>query len=273
MLTIRGPLYAEVMGPAEAPPMLFVHPNPLDSSCWLYQMAHFSTWYRCIAVDLPGYGRSPSAGSGLSMRDMADACWEAVDRATPEGSGGGTVLVGCSVGSDVVQHMYHLRPSQTHAVVLTGAGWHRVKPYPPRRIAAYRERGVEYRYEYALEDLSEEFRHGPLAHWLARLISERNASADVETIIRIFEALAEPEPAGLQAELRAPVLILAGSEDRARESAFALLERLPSAELATIEGAGHVCQVERPWIFDWHVMSFLQRQGRTDLPVALPVER
>jgi len=47
---IDGPLYYERLGRA-GPVMAFVHPNPMDQSCWLYQMARFSTWYRCIALD------------------------------------------------------------------------------------------------------------------------------------------------------------------------------------------------------------------------------
>ena len=72
---IQGPLYYERTGRA-GPVMAFVHPNPMDQSCWMYQMAHFSTWYRCIAIDLPGYGRSPRADAGLRMEDVAAACWE-----------------------------------------------------------------------------------------------------------------------------------------------------------------------------------------------------
>ena len=55
---IRGPLYYERMG-RSGPVMAFVHPNPMDQSCWIFQMAHFSTWYRCIAIDIPGYGDRP----------------------------------------------------------------------------------------------------------------------------------------------------------------------------------------------------------------------
>src|SRR3954462_6256449 len=75
---IEGPLYYERMG-RTGPVMAFVHPNPMDQSCWIYQMAHLSTWYRCIAIDIPGYGRSPKAKPGLTMDDMAQACWEAID--------------------------------------------------------------------------------------------------------------------------------------------------------------------------------------------------
>ena len=55
---IDGPLYYETMG-KRGPVMGFVHPNPMDQSCWIFQMAQMSTWYRCIGIDLPGYGKSP----------------------------------------------------------------------------------------------------------------------------------------------------------------------------------------------------------------------
>lgn len=51
----------------------------MDSSCRLYQLAHLSTWFRCIAVALPGYGRWPRAEPGLTVEDLATACWESVD--------------------------------------------------------------------------------------------------------------------------------------------------------------------------------------------------
>ena len=79
---IDGPLYYEKMG-RKGPVIAFVHPNPMDQSCWIFQMAHLSTWYRCIAIDIPGYGRSPKAQDGLTMADMAQACWEAIDAEFP----------------------------------------------------------------------------------------------------------------------------------------------------------------------------------------------
>ena len=56
---IDGPLYHETMGKS-GPVMAFVHPNPMDQSCWIFQTAQMSTWYRCIAIDLLGFGESPA---------------------------------------------------------------------------------------------------------------------------------------------------------------------------------------------------------------------
>lgn len=270
MSHIQGPLYREVMGPETAPPMVFVHPNPMDSSCWLFQMAHFSTWYRCIAIDLPGYGRSPVATPGLGMDEVADACWDAVDRST---SSTGAVLVGCSVGSNVAQRMYHLRPTSTDALILAGAGWKAVKDFVPRRVADYRQHGIGYRHQHALEGLSPDFAQTPVARWLATLFTERNGTADLDTIITMFEALGVSDPAWLHAELRAPVLILNGSLDRNHDAGRALRDRLPDAELVTIEGAGHACHIEQPWAFDQEVIRFLRAHGHTHLPRPSPAQQ
>jgi pimeloyl-ACP methyl ester carboxylesterase len=39
---------------------------------------------------------------------------------------------------------------------------------------------------------------------------------------------------------------------------------LPDAELVTLVGAGHACQLEQPWEFDLHLLEFLDR--RVGLP-------
>src|SRR5215204_1128462 len=158
------------MGPVGAVPMAFIHPNPMDSSSWLFQMAHFSSWYRCFAIDLPGYGRSPSAGPGLTMQDIAAACWDAVDAEGVDVSER-CVLVGCSVGATVVQHMYHQRPEASGLLVLSGTGWHEVKEFAQRHIANYRRDGLAYRWEYTLYDFPPEYRSTELAEWFARLFS------------------------------------------------------------------------------------------------------
>ena len=250
------------MGPEDGQPVLFIHANPMDSSSWMFQMAHLSSWYRCIAVDLPGYGRSPSAEAGLTMDDVAAACWEAVDRSTARGD---VVLVGCSVGSNVAQRMYHLRPAATQALVLVGAGWTPVKDFVPRRVADYRRHGLAFRYEHTLAGMSEQFASTPLAAWFARMFVERNETADLDTIVAMFEALGVPDPDWLQGDLHAPVLIVAGSLDTVAAKQ-ALQARLPDARLVLIDGAGHACHMEQPWAFDRAVLRFLRTLGHVHLP-------
>ena len=54
---IDGPLYYERMG-RTGPVMAFVHPNPMDQSCWIFQMA------QCP----PGFAASPSTFRATAVR-------------------------------------------------------------------------------------------------------------------------------------------------------------------------------------------------------------
>ncbi len=254
---IEGPLYYERLG-RSGPVMAFIHPNPMDQSCWLFQMAHFSTWYRCIAIDIPGYGRSPKATDGLTMGDMAAACWEAIDDAFP---GERAILVGCSVGSIIIPHMVHQHPDRTAALILSGTGYNPGKEFVPSRIENYTERGTDFRWDYTFEDLSPAFRATPLAHYFAEMFTERNSSADAATIIRQFKAIQQPEPEGHFENIAAPTIILTGSEDGAHKSSFALQKRIPNCELRVLPGAGHACYMEQPWLFDRFMVEFLKKNG------------
>lgn len=255
---IHGPLYYEQMG-REGPVIAFVHPNPMDQSCWIFQMAHLSTWYRCIAIDIPGYGRSPKADEGLTMGDMADACWEAIDDAFGEGEN--AVLVGCSVGSAIAPYMYHHRPGATAALVLSGTGYNPGKPFAKGRIEQYAAKDVDYRWEYSFQDMSAAFRSTPMAHFFADMFAERNHTADAQTIIHQFEAMLDPEPDDHHSGIGCPTIILTGSEDNSHPRSFALQERIPNCELKTLPGAGHACQLEQPWLFDRFMIEFLDRHG------------
>jgi pimeloyl-ACP methyl ester carboxylesterase len=260
---ILGPLNFERLG-KQGRPMLFVHPNPMDYNCWLYQMPRFSTWFRTIGIDLPGYGRSPTASPGLTIQDIAQACWEAADEVTNEPG----VLVGLSVGMFVVLYMANQRPQQTLGVILSGAGYRPVKDFTARRSKQYSEQGVDFRRQFTLEDFSPAFRASEYAGYFADLFTERNDTADVPTIIEQFRALEPPDPDWLYEGIRAPTLIITGSEDNAHSAAFALQERIVGCELVTMEGAGHACNMERPWEWDAIALAFLRKHGLLEPGVA-----
>ncbi len=256
---INGPLHWEQLGKT-GQPIAFVHPNPMDHTCWLYQMDHFSTWYRCIGIDLPGYGKSPTARPGLTMDNIAEACWDAVAEVTHDPA----IIVGESVGSNVVLHMANIRPELTRAVIVSGAGYRKEKTAPKKRIPQYQEHGVAFRYEHTFEDFSPSFRQTELARYFATVYTERNPWADADTIVEMFRALDAPDTDELFAGVKAPMLIITGSEDAAHAGAFELQNRVAGCELVTMEGAGHSCNMERPWEWDSRAIEFLTRHGLFD---------
>jgi pimeloyl-ACP methyl ester carboxylesterase len=255
---ISGPLYWEQLG-RSGTPIAFVHPAPMDHSCYLYQTAHLSTWFRCVAMDLPGWGRSPAALPGLTADDLAQAVWSVMDEAVGSDP---AIIVGISIGSTVALHMANLAPERTLAVVLSGAGYTPgPKEYAPRRIAQYREVGIELRYEHTFTDFSPEFNETEMSRWIATLLTERNPWGSVEGIAEVFRAVGEADPDGLYEGIHSPMLIITGSKDNAHATSFDLQAKVAGCELVTMEGAGHACNMERPWEWDAQFLAFLARHG------------
>lgn len=63
-------IYYEVSG--KGFPFVLVHANPFDHNLWMYQISHFSTYFKIIAVDIRGYGRSDKPTSEFSLKEMAE---------------------------------------------------------------------------------------------------------------------------------------------------------------------------------------------------------
>jgi 3-oxoadipate enol-lactonase len=190
---------------------------------------------------------------------MALACWEAIDDAFPGGEK--ATLVGCSVGSSIVPYMHNQKPERTSALVLSGTGYNPGKEFAQRRIASYTERGVEFRWDYTFQDLSPYFRTTHLAHFFADMFAQRNKHADAKTIIRQFVALGKPDAEDHFDRIKAPTIILTGSEDGSHPASFALQKKIRGCELRVLPGAGHACQIEQPWLFNRFMLDFLARNG------------
>src|SRR4029078_5774556 len=62
-------IYYEVSG--EGFPFVMVHANPFDHNLWMYQIAHFSTYFKVVAIDIRGYGRSDKPSAPFTLKHMA----------------------------------------------------------------------------------------------------------------------------------------------------------------------------------------------------------
>src|SRR5215510_2612889 len=107
-------VYYQVSG--EGPAFVFIHANPFDHRLWLYQVAQFSSFYRCISVDIRGYGRTEPVVTPYTLADMKDdvlgVCRkEGIDSA---------IFCGCSVGSGIALLAGLDQPQMTRALILVG---------------------------------------------------------------------------------------------------------------------------------------------------------
>jgi pimeloyl-ACP methyl ester carboxylesterase len=253
---IPGPLYFEQSG-ASGMPMLFLHSTPDDHRLWLYQTAHFSAWYRTIAVDLAGYGRSPAPQKGVTISDQADACWEIVDRFT----NGGLIIQGNSMGSMVARHMAAQRPDRTRALILSGCGYQPTREQMGGWKERYEKEGIKVRYEQILDHFGVEGQKTVFAQYYARMLCELTNEGTLASIIAMNEALTHVHPAELGVGIASPTLIVSGTADRNHAKSFELQKHIQGSEIASVEGAGHSSCLQSPWEFDRYCIEFLSKHG------------
>ena len=252
---IPGPLYYEQFG-ATGTPMIFCHSTPDDHRLWMFQTAHFSSWYRCLAVDLAGYGRSPAPQKGLTIADMADACWEVVDKVTS----GGAIIHGNSLGSRVAQYMAATQPKRTIALILSGIGFG-TSDNMKRWAARYRDEGLPLRERQVIEHFAPDLQSNPLLQHYARMVCELSNVGTLESIITVNEALALHYPPDLLAKITSPTLIIAGTKDFSFATVHQHDKHMPGSTLKTIEGAGHGVPIEAPEQYDQACVEFLTKLG------------
>ena len=107
-------IYYETYG--DGPPMVLVHANPFDHRLFTYQIASFAPYFRLVALDIRGYGRSDKPETPFTLNDMADdvlavCAQEKIARA---------IFMGVSVGSGMSLLIGLDRPEMCDAVILVG---------------------------------------------------------------------------------------------------------------------------------------------------------
>ena len=108
-------IYYEVAG--EGPVLVLVQANTTDHNLFLYQIARYSAWFRIIAVDLRGWGRSEAVttpyGIDALCADIVAVCeQEGVKEA---------VMMGVSIGSKIAIRLALERPDLVKALIAVGA--------------------------------------------------------------------------------------------------------------------------------------------------------
>jgi pimeloyl-ACP methyl ester carboxylesterase len=254
---IPGPLFFHEQGPAGIP-MIFLHSTPDDHRLWMYQQAHFSSWYRTVAVDLAGYGRSPIPQKGVSIPDQAEACWEVLDRIAP---GEKAIVHGNSMGSMIAKHMVYQQPERTLALIISGTGYIKVRTPMAKWEERYRKEGIDLRYLQCLDHFSPALHGDPRVQYYSKMVCELNNQGTLESIIAMNQALQVPDSDRFYETLARPTLIISGTADRNHAAAVELQKHMKGSILKSIEGAGHAVMQEAPWAYDQYSIEFLESLG------------
>jgi 3-oxoadipate enol-lactonase len=229
-----------------APRIALLHSLALDHRFWTGVAAAISGAAELLALDCRGHGASDPAPGPMTAERMADDLAVVLDHA---GWARATVC-GCSMGGTVALAFAARHPARTAALVaIDTTAW-----YGPDAPRAWAVRAAKAEAEGMAALLP--FQH---ARWLSPAFRaahpEVEAAADavflanhVPSYAAACHMLGNADLRDAIASIRAPTLVMVGSEDGATPPAMSeeIVRRIEGATLQVLEGARHLTPLERP---------------------------
>jgi pimeloyl-ACP methyl ester carboxylesterase len=266
--TVEG-AEVEYVDIGDGPPLVFVHGLGGSWQNWLENLPHFARTRRCVAMDLPGFGRSPLPEGEISIRRFG----RIVDALMIDLGIESAPVIGNSMGGFIALEAAIRGPARVEKLVLVSAAvlwqeYRRVKPLvalanvtettvgravaelapllagrPRLRQTALRFGGIRAPHELPRE-LQREL-----------LLTARRT----EGFLPALQALATYPLREELAQVRCPTLIVWGTHDPlvGVGHAYELSRAISGSVVSIHEGAGHVVQLERPERFNREVAEFL----------------
>ncbi len=247
-------IWYEVTG--DGPAMVLVHANPFDHDLWMYQTAHFSTWFKVIGIDIRGYGRSSKVTEPYSLKDM---CNDVVGVMNDLGVAR-AVLGGCSVGSGISILLGLDHPELFEAVFLVGGNSGSSSRYQGR-IDGYRRDLGDYHIKHLRELVAPAFADSRLGRHLLNMWVEREPRLKGEAIAQVFMAGNHTDTTERLPTMKPPLLVINGEFDNSLPAGKRTASLVPGAVHKVLPGTGHACCIEDPAGFDTLVIDFLRSRG------------
>jgi pimeloyl-ACP methyl ester carboxylesterase len=254
-------------GPLDDPLCLFLHGIGGGRTNWLQQVQAAGTVMRSAALDLRGYGDSTH---GPYQSTVDDYCADILRVAEKLGARR-LVLVGLSYGSWIATSFAMRHPGMLAGLVLSGGCTGMSEAGPDEREAFRVSREVPLNAGQVPADF---------APAVVKALAGPEASDTTKQ--RLFDSMAAIQAATYRdalncftnplerfdfAKLTMPVLMMTGEHDRLAPPAEirGVAGRIwdaavrPDVRFEVIPGAGHVCNVEAPEIYNRLLLAFLNR--------------
>jgi 3-oxoadipate enol-lactonase len=258
--------YLDVAGPGPATPegtLVLLHAFPLAAEMWRPQLDAVPAGWRFVAPDLGGFGQSQIGDSSLpaSMEGHARDVVALLDHLGLDRA----VIAGLSMGGYVAFALLRLAPERVAGLVLADtraeADDDAARASRDRMAETLEQGGPAAVFERMLPGLLGATTRASRPD-VVRGVQELVLAQPADRIRRAIDSLkSRPDSTPLLARIACPTLVIVGDEDAITnvDSVRRMHGRIPGAELAVIEKAGHLSNLEQPGQFNRVLAAFLSR--------------
>ncbi len=254
--------------------LVFIHGLASYLPAWQYNLDTLSSKYRCIAIDLPGYGKSSKGKFSYSMSFFAQTLNALMQKLSIEKA----TLVGHSMGGQIAMTFALKYPEKVEKLVLIApAGLETFKPEQAQLLENFTtpEQIKNTPDQKIRSNLEVNFSKMPTS---AEFMITDRVKMKTDSDFNNFSQAVSKSVKGMLSEpvfdrltqIKVPTLIVFGEEDKLIPNKFfnAQLttqqvgeigkEKISNAQLQIIKNAGHMVQFEKPKEVNQYIFDFMK---------------
>ncbi|MEM8582873.1 MAG: alpha/beta hydrolase [Bacteroidota bacterium] len=266
-------------GPDEeaAATLLFIHGLGSNLQAWRKNIAELSETYRCVALDLPGYGKSSLGDYPFTMTFFADAVRRFSEQLELEN----ITLIGHSMGGQVAMHtvlkgdleltgMVLLAPAGIETFSVQDEAWLK-QVVTPQLIKMTPPAQVVKNFEANFHDMPDDARF--MIEDRMQLIETPEFEAFAEMIPRCMAGMLDEPVYDRLGDIAIPTLIIYGESDglipnkylhpdlKVEQVGEAAQEAIPNSKLTLLPEAGHFVQWEKATLVNRAIEDFVETRS------------
>ncbi|HVF10023.1 MAG TPA: alpha/beta fold hydrolase [Abditibacteriaceae bacterium] len=260
-IQVKPGLRVEYEEAGQGSPVVLLHAFPLSHAMWEEQMDALSREFRVLAPALRGFGGTTGFAAQPSIRQMAEDLIEFLEALKIDEP---LVLGGLSMGGYVALAFARAYPRRLRALVLADT---RAEP-DTEEGKEKRNQMIEFVRRHTPAEVIEKVLPGQTCdatresrpHIVGKITDIATAQTN-EALINALQALRDrPDARPWLGSIAVPALVIVGAEDALTPPTMAqtLVDGMPNAQLAVIESAGHLSNLEQPEAFNEAVLTFLR---------------
>lgn len=222
--------------------LVFLHYFGGSSLTWSYITDELNGEFRCIAIDIHGFGDSPSSVKGLSVNDNAQSVAEVITTLKLKNY----VLIGHSMGGKIALSLASHKPFGLKKLLLFAPS----PPTPEPMTKKEQEQLLRaYNNRSALINNINNITHHPLSDFDINNLVNDNLRASEIAWASWIECGSKEDISAQMSNIAVPVLVINGQFDKNLSGKFLRNEFLtyfPFADFQEIREAGHLLPIEAP---------------------------
>lgn len=273
-------VHIEEDGPINAPRALLIHGWSSSSFTWAPILPSLRKRYRCYAIDLPGFGKSPAPATPPTIDGYADLAGQIIEQLSDRP----ILVLGHSMGGQIAATLALRNPMVIERMVLlnpalSGRLSKRVNmliaphvlverfPFLEWLIYILAQTPLDYT-DYLLKpsNFAERAQLNADDYQRIREDARRRGQGKIRAIC--FRAMKHGDLRGKLGRIEPPALVIWGAEDDIvpLRDAGAVADEWPRADLRLVPNAGHWPQFEQTVPTLRHIAQFLGLPPETDGP-------